>query len=91
MGLPVEREIADRLAERFLSIVRATVKGTLVVGIVQGILGGLTFWIVGIPSAALFGVLMGLFSLIPAVGQQSSGSRRRSGFWRAGMCGRAWW
>jgi predicted PurR-regulated permease PerM len=68
IGLPVEREIADRLAERFLSIVRATVKGTLVVGIVQGILGGLTFWIVGIPSAALFGVLMGLFSLIPAVG-----------------------
>lgn len=67
-GLPVEREVADRLAERFLSIVRATVKGTLVVGVVQGILGGLTFWIVGIPSAALFGVLMGLFSLVPAIG-----------------------
>lgn len=67
-GLPVEREVAERLAERFLSIVRATVKGTLVVGVVQGILGGLTFWVVGIPSAALFGVLMGLFSLVPAIG-----------------------
>ena len=67
-SLPLEREIADRLAERFLSIVRATIKGTLVVGVVQGILGGLTFWVVGLPSAALFGVLMGLFSLVPAIG-----------------------
>lgn len=67
-GLPLEREIADRLAERFISIVRATVKGSVVVGIVQGFLGGLTFWIVGVPSAALFGVLMALFSLVPALG-----------------------
>lgn len=67
-GLPVEREIAERLAERFLSIVRATIKGSVVVGIVQGMLGGLTFWIVGLPSAALFGVLMALFSLVPALG-----------------------
>ena len=67
-GLPLEREIADRLAEKFLSIVRATVKGSVIVGLVQGALGAVTFWIVGLPSAALFGVLMALFSLVPALG-----------------------
>lgn len=66
--LPLERSIAQDLAERFVAIVRATVKGSVVVGMVQGALGGLTFWIVGMPSAVLFGVLMAIFSLLPAVG-----------------------
>ncbi|MEM6493722.1 MAG: AI-2E family transporter [Pseudomonadota bacterium] len=65
---PVEREIADRLAERFLGIVRATIKGSVVVGIVQGTLGAITFLIIGMPSALLLGVIMGFFSLIPAIG-----------------------
>ena len=65
---PVEREIADRLAERFLGIVRATVKGSVVVGIVQGTLGAITFLIIGMQSALLLGVIMGFFSLIPAIG-----------------------
>ncbi|MCB2087283.1 MAG: AI-2E family transporter [Sphingomonadaceae bacterium] len=67
-GLPLDRHIADRLAERFLGIVRATIKGSVVVGIVQGILGALTFWIVGMPSVVLLGLLMAIFSLLPAVG-----------------------
>lgn len=67
-SLPLERAIADRLADRFLSIVRATIKGSLVVGLVQGALGAVTFWIAGIPSAILFGVVMAILSLIPAVG-----------------------
>lgn len=67
-SLPVERDIADRLADRFLSIVRATIKGSLVVGVVQGVLGATTFWIAGIPSAILFGVVMAILSLLPAVG-----------------------
>lgn len=67
-ALPLERGIAERLAERFLAIVRATVKGSGVVAVVQGLLGAITFWIVGMPSVALFGVLMGVFSLLPAVG-----------------------
>lgn len=65
---PVERAIADRLAERFLGIVRATIKGSFVVGLVQGALGAITFFAVGVQSSLLLGVLMGLFSLIPAVG-----------------------
>lgn len=67
-SLPLERQIAMRLMEKFLSIVRATIKGSGVVGLVQGALGGITFWIAGVPSPLLFGVLMALFSLVPAIG-----------------------
>lgn len=67
-GLPFERSIGDQLAKRFLNIVRATIKGSVVVGIVQGALGALTFWVVGMPSVLLLGVLMGLSSIVPAVG-----------------------
>ncbi|MHA7820855.1 MAG: AI-2E family transporter [Erythrobacter sp.] len=65
---PLEREIADRLAGRFLGVVRAVIKGSGVVGIVQGTLGGLMLWIAGVPSALLLGVLMVFLALIPAVG-----------------------
>ncbi len=65
---PIEREIADRLSERFLGIVRAVIKGSGVVGLVQGTLGAITMWIVGIESALLLGVLMAILALIPAVG-----------------------
>ncbi|MEM8725410.1 MAG: AI-2E family transporter [Pseudomonadota bacterium] len=67
-SVPVEREIADRLAERFLGIVRAVIKGSGVVGLVQGTLGGITMMIAGVPSALLLGVMMAILALIPAVG-----------------------
>ena len=67
-AVPVERSIADRLAERFLGIVRATTKGTGVVAVVQGALGTLMLTIVGVPSALLLGVVMGIFSLVPVIG-----------------------
>lgn len=66
--LPLARNVADQLAERFLSIVRATIKGSIVVGLVQGALGSLTYWIAGLPSVVLLGLLTALFSLLPAVG-----------------------
>ena len=47
-GLPLERPVAERLAERFVAVVRATVKGSGVVALVQGALGAITFWIVGL-------------------------------------------
>jgi len=65
---PIERDIADRLAERFLGIVRAVIKGSGVVGLVQGTLGGITMMIAGVPSPLLLGVLMAILALIPAVG-----------------------
>jgi predicted PurR-regulated permease PerM len=67
-AIPVERSIADRLAERFLGIVRATIKGTGVVALVQGALGTATMMIAGVPSALLFGVVMAIFALVPVIG-----------------------
>ncbi len=66
--LPMENRVVQQLTERFLGIVRATIKGSVVVGLVQGALGALTFWIVGLPSVVLFGLIMAIFSLLPAVG-----------------------
>ncbi len=65
---PVERSIADRLAERFLGIVRATIKGTGVVGLAQGTVGGIMLALVGVPSPLLLGVLMVILAIIPVVG-----------------------
>jgi predicted PurR-regulated permease PerM len=64
LGDPRER----RLFSRFAQVARATVKGTLVVGIVQGTLGGLAFWILGLGAPVLWGVVMTVLSLLPAVG-----------------------
>lgn len=67
-AMPVERSIADRLAERFLGIVRATIKGTGVVALVQGALAWITLLIAGVPSALLFGVVTVFFALVPVIG-----------------------
>ncbi len=65
---PLKAEHETLLASKFISISRATLKGTLVVGVLQGLLGGLAFWIVGVPSPAIWGLLMILLSIIPLVG-----------------------
>lgn len=66
--IPIERSIADRLADRFLRIVRATIKGTGVVGLVQGSAGGVMLAAVGVPSPFLLGVLMVILAIIPVLG-----------------------
>ena len=67
-SLPMQPAIAERLVASFVAVTRATIKGSIVVGLVQGALGAITFWIVGLPAALLFGLLMAIFSLLPAVG-----------------------
>ncbi|MBC6992991.1 AI-2E family transporter [Neolewinella lacunae] len=56
------------LFTRFATVSRATLKGTLVVALVQGTIGGLTFAILGIPAALLWGVAMTLLALLPVGG-----------------------
>ena len=51
-----------------MSISRATLKGTLVIGAIQGLLGGLGFAVVGIDAAAFWGVVMAVASIIPGIG-----------------------
>ncbi len=56
------------LRDRMVSVSRATIKGTLVIGIAQGVLGGLGFWVAGIEGAAFWGVVMAVLSVIPGLG-----------------------
>ncbi|MBA2483610.1 MAG: AI-2E family transporter [Nitrosomonas sp.] len=64
MGNARERLLFKKIAE----VARATVKGNLLVAMAQGTLGGIIFWILGIPAPLLWGVMMAVLSLIPAVG-----------------------
>lgn len=67
-AIPLRPETREDVVEKFATVIRATIKGSLVVAIVQGALGGTVFAILGIEGALLWGVTMGLFSLIPAIG-----------------------
>ncbi len=67
-ALPLEASTAERLSGKFVSVVRATVKGSGVVAVVQGALGAVTFWIVGLPAFMLWGMLMAVAALLPAIG-----------------------
>lgn len=67
-AVPLSDNQKRRLFSKFTRVVRATVKGNIVVAVTQGALGGIIFAILGIPSAVLWGVLMAFLSLLPAVG-----------------------
>lgn len=56
------------LAERFVAVVRATVKGSVVMAVIQGTLGGVIMAVLGVPEALLWAVVMMFSALLPAVG-----------------------
>tara|TARA_R110001606_G_scaffold30498_6_gene94360 strand:- start:1682 stop:2845 length:1164 start_codon:yes stop_codon:yes gene_type:complete len=66
--VPLAEDKRRILIEKFLVVIRATIKGSLIIAIIQGSLGGLVFWALDIRGALLWAVLMGIFSLIPAIG-----------------------
>jgi len=66
--LPLVDDHKTALAEKFTTVIRATIKGSIVVAIMQGLIGGLIFWALGVHAPLLGGVLMGFFSLLPAIG-----------------------
>lgn len=67
-ALPMGDQREERLFTKFAEVSRATVKGTLVVAAVQGAMGGVLFALVGLPAAVFWAVVMGILSLLPAVG-----------------------
>jgi predicted PurR-regulated permease PerM len=67
-AMPLSDEYNARLLARFAAVVRATVKGNVVIAVIQGTIGGVTFWFLGIQGALLWGTLMTFLSLLPAVG-----------------------
>jgi predicted PurR-regulated permease PerM len=66
--VPLHPNRQQSLAARFAQVSKATIKGTFVVALVQGGLGGILFWILGIQAATLWGVVMTVLSLIPMLG-----------------------
>ncbi len=65
---PLRSQARQALVQQFVLVVRAMIKGSIVVAIVQGLIGGVVFWMLGISGALLWGVMMGFFSLLPAIG-----------------------
>lgn len=67
-AVPLDAERNRLLLSKFVEVTRATVKGNLLVAIVQGALGGVIFYILGVAAPILWAVVMAFLSLIPAVG-----------------------
>ncbi|HLV76679.1 MAG TPA: AI-2E family transporter [Marinobacter sp.] len=67
-ALPLGDERERLLFAKFAEVTRATVKGNLLIAIIQGALGGLIFWVLGITGPLLWGVVMAIVSLLPAIG-----------------------
>ena len=66
--LPLTEADKQRMLEKFVSVTRATLKGTILIGVAQGVLGGLAFWAVGLDGAIFWGTVMTVLSIIPGVG-----------------------
>ena len=67
-ALPLGDPREERLITKFAAVTRATIKGTFVIAGIQGAIGGIAFAFLGLGSPVLWGVLMAVFSLLPAVG-----------------------
>ncbi len=66
--LPLKSSDENLMLEKFTSVTRATLKGTLLIGVLQGGLAGIAFAVVGIENAVFWGTVMGVLSIIPSVG-----------------------
>ncbi len=66
--LPLEREESDRIFARTRDVISASLYGVLVIAVIQGALGGLMFWVLGVPSAIVWAVVMTFLSMIPMAG-----------------------
>jgi predicted PurR-regulated permease PerM len=66
--LPLTDADQQRMLDKFVSVTRATLKGTILIGVAQGLFGGLAFWAAGIDGAIFWGTVMTVLSIIPGVG-----------------------
>ncbi len=65
---PLDDEDEARLLHSLTSITRATIKGTLMIGVIQGALAGVGFWVAGLDGAAFWGTMMAILSVVPGIG-----------------------
>jgi len=67
-AIPLEEGIKQDLLTKFVTVISATVRGNVAMAALQGLLGGLALWALGIHAPLLWGTLMAFLSLVPAVG-----------------------
>lgn len=67
-SMPLSKRYSRALLGRFAAVVRATVRGNVIIAVIQGTIGGITFWLLGTDGALLWGVLMAFTAMVPAVG-----------------------
>ena len=67
-AIPLEEGIKQDLLKKFVTVISATVRGNVAMAALQGLLGGLALWALGIHAPLLWGTLMAFLSLVPAVG-----------------------
>ncbi|MEO6873069.1 MAG: AI-2E family transporter [Chthoniobacterales bacterium] len=65
---PLSHDEEVRVLDRLTSVTRATIKGTLVIGAIQGALAGIGFWVAGIEGSTFWGTLMAVLSVVPGIG-----------------------
>jgi len=67
-AVPLHPERRRALMAKFVTVIRATVKGDMLVALAQGTLGGLIFWVLGIGAPVLWAVVMAFLALLPGIG-----------------------
>jgi predicted PurR-regulated permease PerM len=67
-AVPMHPDQRRDLFQKFTTVIRATIKGSIIVAAVQGVIGGVVFALLDIRGALLWGVVMGVLSLVPAIG-----------------------
>jgi predicted PurR-regulated permease PerM len=65
---PLSTRQEDKLLNRFEVISKATIKGTLIIALIQGFLMSITFWITGVSAPVLLGIITVIISIIPLLG-----------------------
>lgn len=66
--IPLSDAYTRQFVDKFAAVVRATVKGNIIIAVIQGTIGGIAFWALGIEAALLWGVIMTFLSMLPVVG-----------------------
>jgi predicted PurR-regulated permease PerM len=67
-SMPLSPAERARIGERFVSVTRAALTSTVVIGVVQGTLGGVALGVLGVSGAAFWGTMMAVFSMLPGLG-----------------------
>ena len=68
LAIPLGADYRHLFLQKFATVIKATVKGNLIISVIQGILGGFIFWALDVQGAILWGFVMAVLSLLPAVG-----------------------